>query len=54
MHFRNTAEYSEALVQKDIPFEMQVYTNRNHGISGGNTRLHLFNRITGFMLEHLK
>lgn len=54
VHFSNTAEYSEALVQKNIPFEMQLYTNRNHGIFGGNTRLHLFNRITSFMFEHLK
>ncbi len=46
VHFRNTAEYAEALVQADKDFKMQTYTNRNHGIAGGNTRVHLFRQIT--------
>lgn len=54
VHFRNSAEYSEALVQANKQFEMQVYTNRNHNISGGNTRIHLFNRINDFLLRNLK
>ncbi len=46
VHFRNTAEYAEALVQANKDFKMQTYTNRNHGIAGGNTRVHLFRQIT--------
>ena len=42
VHYQNTAEYVEALVQADKDFRQIVYTNRNHGISGGNTRNHLF------------
>ena len=42
VHYQNTAEYVEALVQADKDFRQLVYTNRNHGISGGNTRNHLF------------
>ncbi|MBO4443273.1 MAG: S9 family peptidase [Bacteroidaceae bacterium] len=53
VHFRNSAEYAEALVQADKQFEMQVYTNRNHGISGGNTRYHLFQRMTNFLNREL-
>ena len=53
VHFQNCAEYSEALVQAGIQFDMQIYTNRNHGISGGNTRNHLLNRITNFFIENL-
>ncbi len=49
VHFRNTAEYSEALVQADKDFSMQVYTNRNHNIFGGNTRNHLYRRLTSFI-----
>ena len=45
VHFRNTAEFTEALVQADKPFHQLVYTNRNHSIYGGNTRLHLFRSI---------
>ncbi|MBQ2186863.1 MAG: DPP IV N-terminal domain-containing protein, partial [Bacteroidaceae bacterium] len=54
VHFRNTAEYSEALVQADKDFRELVYTNRNHSIYGGNTRIHLFRQITNHFNEYLK
>ena len=54
VHVRNTYEYAEALVQADKQFEMQLYTNRNHSIYGGNTRQHLFKRITDFFMSNLK
>ncbi len=54
VHMRNAIEYSEALVQADKQFDMQIYNNRNHSIYGGNTRHHLFKRITNFFIEHLK
>ena len=41
-------------MQADKQFEMQLYTNRNHSIYGGNTRLHLFKRVTDFFLSNLK
>ncbi|MGE0017770.1 MAG: S9 family peptidase [Bacteroides sp.] len=53
VHFQNCAEYSECLMQADKQFDMQVYTNRNHGIYGGNTRYHLFTRLTEFFLNNL-
>lgn len=53
VHFRNTAEYSEALVQAGVQFRTQVYTNRNHSIYGGNTRLHLYTLLTNYFKEHL-
>ena len=54
VHFRNTAEYSEALVQAGIQFQMQVYTNRDHGIRGGNTSYHIYSLIAKFFKTHLK
>lgn len=54
VHFQNMAEYTEALVQAGIQFESQFYVNRNHGISGGNTRRHLFTRIESFLDSHLR
>ena len=53
VHYQHCAEYSEALVQAGIPFDMQIYTNRNHGISGGKTRLHLMGRVADFFLKNL-
>lgn len=53
VHFQNCTEYAEQLVQLDKQFDMQVYTNRNHGIYGGNTRQHLYTRLTNFLLNNL-
>lgn len=54
VHYRNTAEYSEALVQADKDFRQLVYTNRNHSIYGGNTRHHLFRQCVNFFNSELK
>lgn len=53
VHLRNLAEYTEVLVQKGIDFDMMVYTNRNHSIFGGNTRNHLYNKLTNYLKENL-
>lgn len=53
VHLRNTAEYTEVLVQADKDFRQLVYTNRNHSIFGGNTRNHLFRQCVNFIKEEL-
>lgn len=54
VHFQNTAEYTEALVQADKDFRENIYVNRNHSIFGGNTRNHLFRQIIRFFNEEMK
>lgn len=54
VHYQNCTEYSEQLVQANKQFDMQIYTNRNHSIYGGNTRYHLFTRISNFVFDKLK
>jgi dipeptidyl-peptidase-4 len=54
VHYRNTAEYVEALVQADKDFRQLVYTNRNHSIFGGNTRNHLFRQAINHFNATLK
>lgn len=53
VHFQNSAELAEAFVQSGYQFDMQIYTNRNHSIYGGNTRRHLVTRIENFLDAHL-
>ena len=53
VHFQNCAEYAETLVHLGKQFDMQIYTNRNHGISGGKTRFHLMNRVANFFERNL-
>ena len=54
VHFRNSMEYAEALVQAGKTFMMLPYNNRNHNITGGNTRNHLYTSITNFFIENMK
>ena len=54
VHLQNTHEFTEAMVQAGIQFEMAIYTNRNHNISGGNTSLHLYKRMTNFLKGNLQ
>ncbi|MCK5136102.1 MAG: S9 family peptidase [Bacteroidales bacterium] len=53
VHYQNSMDFVEALVQDDKQFEMQFYPNKNHGIYGGNTSFHLYTRMTNFILENL-
>ena len=53
VHYQNCAEYAEHLVQLGKQFDMQVYTNRNHSIIGGKTRLHLYTKLTDFFKANL-
>ncbi|MEZ4924057.1 MAG: S9 family peptidase [Crocinitomicaceae bacterium] len=53
VHVQNTMEMVDALVKENKDFEMFIYTNKNHGIYGGYTRLHLFNKLLNFTLENL-
>ena len=53
VHWQNSAEMAEALVQANKQFDYFVYTNRNHSISGGNTTYHLYTKMLNFILEKL-
>lgn len=53
VHVQNAMEFSEALIQANKEFEYMVYPDKNHGIYGGNTRRHLFNKMTKFILKNL-
>ncbi|PIB26279.1 S9 family peptidase [Maribacter sp. 4G9] len=53
VHVQNTMRMVEALVQANKQFEWGIYPDKNHGIYGGNTRIHLFNKMTNFVKENL-
>ncbi len=53
VHLQNTSEMISALVDADKQFDLFVYPNKNHGIYGGNTRYHLYTKMTNFVLENL-
>lgn len=53
VHFQNSMQFSGLLVSAGKPFEQMVYADKNHSIYGGATRLHLFSKITNFLLTNL-
>ena len=53
VHPNNVWQLVDALVAANKQFDLMVYPNRNHRISGGNTSRHLFTLITDYLLQHL-
>jgi len=53
VHVQNTEAMVNALVTANRPFQLMVYPNRTHSISGGATRQHLFTLLTKFVEENL-
>ena len=53
VHVQNSMRMIEALVQANKDFDWAIYPDKNHGIYGGNTRLHLFSKMTRFVKENL-
>jgi dipeptidyl-peptidase-4 len=54
VHFQHTAEMANALIAANRQFDTYFYPNRNHGIYGGSTRLHLYQKMTDFLEESLQ
>lgn len=53
VHYQNTMEMVDAMVRANKQFDLFIYPNKNHGIYGGTTRLHLYDKMTEFVLENL-
>lgn len=53
VHYQNAIEMQQALIDADKPFDSEAYPDKNHGIGGGVTRLHLYRRLTKYILENL-
>jgi len=53
VHVQNSMRMVEALVQADKDFNWFAYPDKNHGIYGGNTSMHLYRMMTNFIAENL-
>lgn len=53
VHMQNTMDFTTELVKANRSFEQFIYPNKNHGISGGGARLHLYSKMTDFLMENL-
>lgn len=53
VHFQNAMEMANALVNANKQFEFMAYPNKDHGIHGGYSRWHLYDKMTNFLLKNL-
>lgn len=53
VHYQNTMEMINALVNANKQFDLFIYPDKNHGIYGAYTRLHLYNKMTDFIMNNL-
>jgi dipeptidyl-peptidase-4 len=53
VHFQNTEAMVNALVAANRQFSLMAYPNRDHSITGGTTRQHLFTLLTKYVEQNL-
>ena len=53
VHFQNAVMLQNALIKSGKQFQSFYYPNRNHGIYGDNATMHLFPKLTDFVLKNL-
>jgi dipeptidyl-peptidase-4 len=53
VHWQNSAEMVNALVSQNKQFNLFVYPDRDHGIYGGKTRMHLYQMLTDYLQKNL-
>ena len=53
VHFQNAVDLVTALNKAEKQYEQYFYPNKNHSIYGGNTRYHLYMKLTDFVLKNL-
>lgn len=53
VHVQNAMVLIEELVQANKQFDWRIYPDKNHGIYGGNTRIHLYTLMTAYIKNNL-
>ncbi len=53
VHVQNSLRMIDALIDANKQFEWMIYPDKNHSIYGGNTRLHLYTKMTNFINKTL-
>ncbi len=54
VHFQNSIQMINALINAEKPFRLMIYPNKTHSISGKDARIHLFTMIVDHFERELK
>lgn len=53
VHFQNTIQMIDALIEAGKPYDLLLYPGKTHSLHGEKERLHLFRSIEQYLEEHL-
>ncbi|MCF0207371.1 MAG: S9 family peptidase [Bacteroidales bacterium] len=53
VHFQNSVDWVTKLIDANVQFDLMYYPNKDHSIYGGNTRYHLYTKLTNYVLTNL-
>ncbi|MCF7803798.1 MAG: DPP IV N-terminal domain-containing protein [Candidatus Marinimicrobia bacterium] len=53
VHFQNSVQMIDALIAAGKDFDLMIYPQQQHGISPTKDRIHLYEKMTRFIEEHL-
>jgi dipeptidyl-peptidase 4 len=53
VHFENSIQFIQQLIDADLPYDVQLYPRKTHGIDGAEATTHLFNRILAHFQMYL-
>lgn len=53
VHFQNSVEFINALVQSNKQFDLMIYPDMNHALDGRNIKYHEYKKITEFIYDKL-
>jgi dipeptidyl-peptidase-4 len=54
VHLQNTVQMTQALIKAAKPFELMLYPNKTHGITGPDAMSHLYQSIEDHFAKYLK
>jgi dipeptidyl-peptidase 4 len=54
VHFENTVQFVQKLIEAGIPYDLQIYPRKTHSIHGGDVQTHLYGRILAQFETYLK
>ena len=53
VHLENTIQFIQKLIDADLPYDLQLYPRKAHGIDGAEATTHLFSRVLAHFQGYL-
>lgn len=53
VHFENSVQYIQRLIEADLPYDFQIFPRKTHSIAGAEAKTHLYKRILAQFEQYL-